>query len=139
MSYTFDGLSRRVAGHVHDRATAEELSHIVEEASEPGADASDVLIELALGDEGNEEDYDEEGEELADATEDDEIEYSEDEEDYEIEYSEDEEDYEGDEEEDEELDEELDGLDEELDGLGEEDSDDDLMENSLRFGEVAVI
>ena len=131
MSYSFNGLSRRVAGFVHDRDTAEELSHIVEEAAVPGADASDVLIELALGDEGNEEDYDDEGEELADATEDDEIEYGDDEGDAEEEIGEDEED-------DEEIDEELDSLEEEID---EDDVDDDLMESThaLRFGEIPII
>jgi hypothetical protein len=48
MSDTFAGLSRRLNDHIHDRDTAEELSHIVEETAEPGLDGADAIIELAL-------------------------------------------------------------------------------------------
>lgn len=48
MSVTLSGLSRRVQGLAYDRETLDELKFILEEAQEPGGDAADALIELAL-------------------------------------------------------------------------------------------
>lgn len=47
MSDHFAGLTRRVNAFNHDRSTAEELSHLVEEVRD-GGDAADAIIELAL-------------------------------------------------------------------------------------------
>ena len=84
MSELLAGLSRRVESFVHQQSTAEELSYIVEEAAEVGGDASDAIIELALGEEhisvdmyDDSEEYDEDDEGLDAVVEDDE--YDEDE------------------------------------------------------------
>ena len=61
MSEQFIGLTRRLAEHVYQQETSEELSHIIDEAREHGSDAADALIELALGDEHlPEDDFDDE-------------------------------------------------------------------------------
>ena len=75
MSDTFAGLTRRINAFVHDRETSEELSHLIDESKDTGGDAADALIELALGDEFINEEYDgdEESEELEVAIEDDEL------------------------------------------------------------------
>lgn len=132
MSDTFAGLTRRINAYVHDRDTSEELSHLIDEAKETGGDASDALIELALGDNYIDvEDY----ETPMDLNEDFQL------------ILEDYDDGDGDEDDDGMTDEDEDGvseddIDSELHSLGNDidDADDDLLEHvQLRHGELLLI